>query len=649
MRRNLCVTCERSLQANLALARHDLNPPDSSLCYRPGPLSSMLPSVGSTANRDAGVAANLQAFDARNKQQRDQVRAGRLRVYQRMFALLSVGYAIQTSVAGHWAALAMQLGGVPFLVGSWWALERRNNHTLASHLFMSAQLVAMAGGTMLSGGILAPPVWTLTLVPVTASSLYNSRGTAAWAIITGICTGLLWLLDQWGFEPLTPAIPENERVFLCAIIILALSVTAYMTSSESIQHLVLIDTQRKELATSHLEANQANQAKAKFLARMSHELRTPMNGLLGVTQHLLAEPLPSRDQQAVEVVHRCAENLLTMLNDALDVSKIDASQVDISNRPVDINQLISDIHSLFLAKAKLDGIQLDLSLQGGHTWISTDATRVRQIISNLVGNALRYSDSGRVLVSLRIEETPTPTIYVAVQDEGIGMDKSQLARLFQDFEQVHDDSDSNRGGTGLGLAISKRLAHMLQGDIRVASEPGKGSTFELCLPLVWAQAPNTFDIDRARHQRPTLLKNMRALVVDDSPINLKVATLALQKLGLECETAKDGQEALELCKKNYYDTVFMDIRMPVMDGLAATRAIRAQESKDRRIPIIALTANAYREDEASALEAGMDAYVSKPFKIQDLERALYQVLHQTPTQQIEDCRMEHSTTLPRSA
>lgn len=609
----------------------------------------MLPDVGSTAIQDAGVAANLRAFDARNEQQRDQVRAGRLRVYQRMFALISAGYAIQTTVAGHWAALALQLSGIPFLIASWWALERRDHRALASHLFMSAQLVAMTGGTVLSGGLLAPPVWTLTLLPVTASSLYNSRGTAVWAILTGFATALIWLLDQWGFDPLTPPIPENERVFVCAIIILALSVTAYMTSTESIQHLATINTQRKELANSHLKAQQANQAKGKFLARMSHELRTPMNGLLGVTQHLLDEPLPSQDQPAVDIVHRCAENLLTMLDDALDVSKVDSSQVEISERPVDINQLISDIHSLFLAKAKLDGIQLDLSLGHGQTWVNTDPTRVRQIVSNLVGNALRYSDSGRVLVSVRIEESPTPTIYIAVQDEGIGMDNSQLSRLFQDFEQVHDDSDSNRGGTGLGLAISRRLALMLQGDIHVMSEPGQGSTFELCLPLVWAQEPDIFDIERARHQRPTLLKNMRALIVDDSPINVKVATLALQKLGLECESAKDGQEALQLCKTNYYDAVFMDIRMPVMDGLTATRAIRARETMGRRIPIIALTANAYREDEESALDAGMDAYVSKPFKIQDLERALYQALHQTPTERIADCRIEHSTTLPRSA
>lgn len=606
--------------------------------------------VGPTVIKDEGVAANIRAFDTRNEQQQHQVRSQRLRVYQYMLGLLLVGYGIQTSLEGQWPIFINQLCCAPILAASCWTLRRRDNRVLASHLFTVAQLASIAVGSAMSGGIQAPTIWTMALVPVTASSLYNSKGTLLWTTITGFLLGLIWLLDKSGMQPIIPPLPANQSAFLCGLMIIAIAMTAYMTSTESVQHLVLIATQRNELASAHEQANQANQAKAKFLARMSHELRTPMNGLLGVTQHLLGEGLPERDLQAVDIVHRCAENLLTMLNDALDISKVDSSHVEISMRSVDVRQLLSDIHSLFLAKAKLDDIALELDLAGDSAcWIHTDPTRVRQIVSNLVGNALRYSDSGRVLVSLRIEDTATPQFFISVTDEGIGMDNSQISRLFQDFEQVHEDTDNNRGGTGLGLAISKRLAQMLDGDILVTSEPGKGSTFELALPLIWDEEPETFDIERAKHQRPTLLKNMRALVVDDSPINLKVATLALRKLGLECELAKDGREALELCQTHYYDAVFMDIRMPVMDGLAATRAIRAQESMGRRIPIIALTANAYKEDEDSALEAGMDAYISKPFKIQDLERALYQVLHQTPTERLEGCRLEYSTTLPRAA
>lgn len=604
--------------------------------------------VGVMAIQDAGVAANIRAFDEGNERQRHQVRVSRLRGYHYLLGVLLVGYAIQTYLAGHLPIFYNQILWMPVLAGSYWALTQQDRRLLASHIFLGVELCSIVIGTAMSGGMNSPSVWSLALVPVTASSLYDSRGTAVWAALTMIAMIILWGLDLWGLEPVAPPVPPNESVFLCGLMIVAISITAYTTSSESIQHLVWIETQRQGLSNAHDKANQANQAKAKFLARMSHELRTPMNGLLGVTQHLLQEPLPPRDLQGVDIVHRCSENLLTMLNDALDISKIDSSQLEISKRPVDIGQLISDIHSLFLAKAKLDGIDLVLDLERESAWVSTDPTRVRQIVSNLVGNALRYSDSGRVLVSLRLQETSSPKLLISVKDEGIGMDRTQISRLFQDFEQVHDDSDSNRGGTGLGLAISKRLAQGLEGDISVTSEPGQGSTFELSLPLTWAQEPSAFDVDKARHQRPALLKNLRALVVDDSPINLKVATLALEKLGLECESAKDGQEALHRCKTNYYDAVFMDIRMPVMDGLAATKAIRAQETMGRRIPIIALTANAYKEDEESALDAGMDAYVSKPFKIQDLERALYQVLHQTPTERIEDCRIEFSTTLPRS-
>lgn len=608
----------------------------------------MHPSVGPTANQDASIAANIRAFDQRNRQQMDAVRSRRLYVYQALLALLYVGYAIQALVIEQFPVFFNQIGCLPVLGVSVWALYRRKNLRLASHIFMALELFSISLGTVLSGGTPSATVWTLALIPVTASSLYNSRGTSVWSAISVAALLIVWLLEHLGVEATLPPIPKNESVFLCAVMIVSFAMPAYMISAESVQHLTLFNTQRKELANAHAKAKHANEAKAKFLARMSHELRTPMNGLLGITQHMLDKPLPERDHQAVDIVHRCAENLLTMLNDALDISKIDASHVEISNRPVDIARLLSDIHSLFLAKAKLDGIELVLDIECEAIWIQTDPTRVRQIVSNLVGNALRYSDSGRVSVSLRIDEAKTPMVRIAVADEGIGMDKSQISRLFQDFEQVHEESGS-RGGTGLGLAISKRLAQILNGDIRVTSEPGKGSTFELCIPLVETEEPEVFDINKAKHQRPTLLKNLRALVVDDSPINIKVATLALEKLGLQCESAKDGQEALDRCKTNYYDAVFMDIRMPVMDGLKATRAIRAHETGGRHIPIIALTANAYKEDEDSALAAGMDAYVSKPFKLHDLESALYQVLHQTPTERIQDDRVEYSTTLPRSA
>lgn len=605
--------------------------------------------VGSTANPDAGVAANIRAFDTRNEAQLHTVRSKRLQVYQYLLGVLFIGYAIQTYAIGQWPIFLNQISCLPILAISWWFLHRRDNRRLASNIYLGLQLWSIGIGTVLSGGIASPTIWTFALVPVTASSLTNSRGTACWTAVSGVALIGIWILDKIGVKPAIPPIPTNESVFLCALMIIAFSMTAYMTSSESVQHLILINTQRNELANAHKKANEANRAKAKFLARMSHELRTPMNGLLGVTQHLLDEPMPERDLQAVDIVHRCAENLLTMLNDALDISKVDSSRVEISKRAVDIQRLLSDIHSLFLAKAKLDGIELVLDIQCDANWILTDPTRVRQIVSNLVGNALRYSDSGRVLVALKVDEKAPSQLCISVEDEGIGMDLSQISRLFQDFEQVHDDSDSDRGGTGLGLAISKRLAQMLDGDIRVTSERGQGSTFELLIPFIQQEPTGAFDVEKARHQRPTLLKGLKALVVDDSPINLKVATLALEKLGLECESAKDGQQALQCCKTNYYDAVFMDIRMPVMDGLAATRAIRAQESVGRRIPIIALTANAYKEDEQSALAAGMDAYVSKPFKLQDLERALYLVLHQTPTERIEDCRIEYSTILPRAA
>lgn len=592
-------------------------------------------SMGEGSQVQTGVEREVEDLDLRRAEELFEIRAGRLATYQNVLLVVLAYYLFTNLLDGNFFIVLALLGVLFLNIASIWVLRYYRSLSSSSILFTSGVYISDLAGAASTGCVESQAIWGLAILPVLASSLFGTRGTIGWCVATLVgFAGLYGLGQVEALQELTIYVTRRERFVLCLTILASVSMSAYMTTSISARHLQSLRTQHAELEIDHLRAETSNHRKSRFLARMSHELRTPMNGLLGVTQHLLSSELSARSRQSIDIIQRCGENLLTMLNDALDSSKVDSSELAFNIIPVDLPHLLHDVHALFLARAKTLGIGLHLEVDRDCLWVRTDPTRIRQIVSNLVGNALRYSDSGDVTISMHSDADSDRAgsiskVAIAIEDQGIGMDDEQIARLFQSFEQVHDAGKECRGGTGLGLSISKRLVDGLKGRIDVQSAPGVGSKFTVELPV--EQAQDCLDLTLSQVTGPVddsvvSLAGLHILVVDDSEINLKVAQLCLHRLGIDVDVARNGLEAVSKCSECVYDAVFMDIRMPELNGLEATRKIRAFAGPGSQVPVIALTANAYTEDRKAALDAGMNAYVSKPFKREHIEDALRAVV-----------------------
>jgi PAS domain S-box-containing protein len=383
---------------------------------------------------------------------------------------------------------------------------------------------------------------------------------------------------------------------------------------------------RDEAETARREAEAANRAKSEFLANMSHEIRTPMNGILGLTQLALEEALPAVPRDYIHKAHESAQSLLGILNDILDLSRIEARRLPIENIPFDLGKPLHQIDSLLGAAIRQKGLVFTISQAPDvPRGLIGDPLRLSQILTNLVGNALKFTARGGIELAIRVAETPGPTkllLEFAVSDSGIGMTAEEQERAFKAFSQADSSTTRRYGGTGLGLAICRRLVELMGGSIGVASRPGAGSTFRLVLPFErsdHALQPQTRSLRDERER----LAGLRVLLVEDNPTNRLVATRILEKTGATVALAEDGAQAVALldAAPDACDAVLMDIQMPVMDGIEATRRLRADARFDR-LPIIAMTADAMSEDRQNCLDAGMQDYVSKPIDIAKLVGAL---------------------------
>lgn len=426
----------------------------------------------------------------------------------------------------------------------------------------------------------------------------------------------------------------------------SLSARAVMDSEDALLYILgsIEDiTQRKQAEEGFKIATRlaedANRAKGEFLATMSHEIRTPMNAVLGMTEIVLKTRLNREQKRNLEIVHKSAEHLLSLINDILDFSRIEAGKLNLEETPFNLERLMKDVISMLSYKIESKGIKLAYRFEDVPLFLKGDHSRLRQIVVNLVNNAVKFTDKGGVDICVSSvkesgdggdENTPPKVcLLFSIKDTGIGIPKEKLDTIFDLFTQLDASFTRSYGGTGLGLSISKKLVNLMGGDIRVESEVGRGSEFifTIAFPLAAKdeihamESRASLSSESFPSDEPT--KNNHILVAEDYAVNQEIITPVLEKCGYHVTIVENGQKAVEAVQQGHYDLVLMDVQMPVMDGLEATARIRNLENAGKAsIPIIALTAHAMPENKAKCIRAGMNDYLSKPLKIKELIKAI---------------------------
>lgn len=498
------------------------------------------------------------------------------------------------------ASMSYWLVGAHLLLYATWPLRRALALSISVVVLTSVPplLVQLRGGN--------PPEWSQTVWPLVVNGFF------AQICVSGALFGIARQLRK--LSVLAPTADSH----------LDNPVSQPLTVDD------VVTRRMRDLEAARDQAEQASLAKSRFLAVMSHELRTPLHGVLGAADLLrdpsLAEP---NRRELVETVRRGGTHLLHLINDVLDLSRIEAGRLELLDQPFELRSCISRVMENIEPQAAAKALQCRVSLQDSvPAWLRGDEFRLKQIFINLLGNAVKFTDRGHVSLALRYEPI-VQQLHVLIEDTGIGIEGSHQALVFDAFHQADSGDTRRHAGTGLGLAITRQLVALMHGSLVLQSEPGIGTRVTLRLPLMPCEAPALPPaVNSALAPLSGGLAGLRVLLVDDDAVNTMIATQMLETADIEVHTAGSGVDALNQLTRGGFDLVLMDWRMPDMDGLEATRRLRAGEAGEaaRQLPVVGLTANAYAEDRAACLEAGMDEVLVKPVGRMRLLQTVQQAL-----------------------
>ena len=504
---------------------------------------------------------------------------------------------------------------------------RRINPLLWGKIYVSSLQAVILFSTIQTGGALSGAVGWLFTMPVVAAILVGTR----WALINAAITGGAFLglgiahsvLGNWkrtdNLDEAALLASASHTLALVVLICMVILGGKRLARSQS------------QMRQARDEEQRANQAKSAFLANMSHEIRTPLNGIIGMAEIALEGKLPKKENENVQTILSCSKALLEILNDVLDISKIEAGSLTIESINYSPRELVADVRECFAGQTNSRGLTWGTTLSDSCPYqVLGDSTRVRQVIFNLVGNAIKFTQTGGIRLEVNWHKD-SEELEFRVIDTGIGIPQDRQDSIFEEFIQADVTTTRQYGGTGLGLSISRRLVEEMGGSIQTQSEFGKGSCFSFTvaapLGVLEQPIPALEAVEAAtKEPEPNQLWSAEVLLVEDNAVNAKVAMHTLKKHGLRPIWAKNGIEAVEMVRNQGFDLILMDCQMPEMDGFEATGIIRAMAPSKSGIPIIALTAGAMNEDRQRCFDSGMNAYLSKPFQREEFERVLAQFL-----------------------
>ena len=553
---------------------------------------------------DRLVPPRVLAFDASTEQ------ASRFRFAVQAWLIawpLAVVWTLVSAVQGLWMQVA--LNGLMVVVGPIAVLGTRRTGNLSPwfQLSLSTALLLYGPGTLAQTPIEETGLFFSVIIPLIAGFLFGPASAFRWAALTGVVATTSLLLGRAGYSmPVADPTPGLSKVLN---IVSGLVMTAAFAAS-------FYRAQQRALA----RAEDANRAKSLFLATISHEIRTPMNGVLGKTEVLLTETKDERTREQLGVIQRSGELMVSLINDLLDLTKLEAQKLRLDSVDFDLHALVGDVAQLFEGRAKEKRLTLAVGIEPevGRVWRG-DPLRLRQVLFNLVSNAVKFTESGSVTVTVAQRGAQ---LHFAVHDTGIGIPAEAQARLFSVFEQADASTTRRFGGTGLGLALARQLVTLMGGTLEVNSSEGVGSHFWFQLALPAGDEATVASTARIELPALTHRSRPRVLVVDDNAINLRVAKSLVEKAGFDVDAVASGAEAVAAAAQHDYFAVLMDCHMPAMDGFEATVRIRALAGTRGKVPVVALTASTSEEDFEACRRSGMTEVLTKPVSLEALHRSL---------------------------